>query len=123
MHKKTAILGLVLVLVLSVFAIAQTNSLDALIKTIQGILGNKGTPVYNAFLDTTIPKGKTVESAVSNVFSEGGTEKPSLPSAAIEASLQNSLSKPKPVTVAQGFLAPPKKSGSVGNEFNEQPSE
>ena len=123
MHKKTVILGLALVLVLSVFAIAQTNSFDTLIKTIQGILGNKGTPVYNSFLDTTVPKGKTVENTVSNVFSEGGTEKASPPSTTVESSLQNSLSKPKPVTVAQGFLAPDKKPGPVGNEFNEQPSE
>jgi len=122
MNKKAAILGLALVFALSMFAIAQTNSFDALIKAIQGALGNKGTPVYNSFLDTTVPKGKAIENAVSNVFSEG-PEKMSPPSAALETSLQNSLSKPKPVTVAQGFLAPAKKPGPVGNEFNEQPSE
>ncbi len=123
MQKKTIILGLAFMLVLSVFAIAQTNSFDTLIETIQGVLGNKGPSVYNSFLDTTVPKGKTVEKAVSNVFSEGGTEKPSLPSAAIESSIQNSLAKLKSVSVQQGFLAPAKNPGPIGNEFSEQPSE
>jgi hypothetical protein len=122
MYRKATILGLALVLVLSGFVIAQTDSFDTLIQTIQGLLGNKGTPVHNSFLDTVIPEGKVVEGTVSNTFSEEGAEEPASPSDTIESSLQEQLSS-KPVTLEQGFLMPAKEPGEVGNEFDEEPSE
>ena len=122
MHRKATILGLALVFVLSTFVIAQTNSFDTLIQTIQGLLGDKGTLVHNSFLDTTTPEGKAVEGTVSNAFSEGEAEEPTPPSDTIESSLQELLSA-KPVTLEQGFLMPAKEPGEVGNEFDEEPSE
>jgi len=122
MTRKAVVIGMALMFALSVFVIAQTNGFDALIKTIQGLLGEKGTPVHNSFLETTVPEGKVVEATVSNVFSEEGTEEAVAPTDTIESSLQGQLST-KPVTLEQSFLMPPKEPGPVGNEFDEQPSE
>jgi hypothetical protein len=122
MHRKATILGLALVFVLSTFVIAQTNSFDMLIQTIQGLLGDKGTLVHNSFLDTATPKGKAVEGTVSNAFSEEGEEEPAPPSDTIESSLQELLSA-KPVTLEQSFLTSAKEPGEVDNEFDEEPSE
>ena len=122
MHRKATILGLALVFVLSAFVIAQTDSFDALIQTIQGLLGDKGALVHNSFLDTATPEGKAVEGTVSNAFSEEGAEEPAPPSDTIESFLQEQLFS-KPVTLEQGFLMPAKESGEVGNEFDEEPSE
>jgi len=122
MHRKATILGLALVLVLSAFVVAQTNSFDALIQAVQGLLGDKGTTVHNSFLDTTVSDGKVVEGTVSNTFSEEAAEEPAPPSDTIESSVQASLST-KPVTLEQGFFMPAKEPGTVGNEFDEEPSE
>jgi len=122
MHRKATILGLALVFVLSTFVIAQTNSFDTLIQTIQGLLGDKGTLVHNSFLDTATPEGKAVEGTVSNAFSEEGAEEPGPPSDTVESSLQELLSA-KPVTLEQSFLTSAKEPGEVGNEFDEEPSE
>jgi|GEM_PF-1280538 hypothetical protein len=122
MHRKATILGLALVLALSTFVIAQTNSFDTLIQTIQGLLEDKGTPVHNSFLDTSVPEGKTLEGKASNAFSEEGEEEPNPPSDTIESSLQELLSA-KPATLEQGFLTSAKEPSEVGNEFDEEPSE
>lgn len=122
MHRKATIFGLALVFALSAFVVAQTNTFDALIQTVQGLLGDKGTPVHNSFLDTSVPEGKVVEGAVSDSFSEKPVQEPAPPSDTIESSVQESLSS-KPVTLEQGFLMPAKESDSVGNEFEEKPSE
>jgi len=122
MHRKATIIGVALLFALSVAVIAQTNSFDALVQAVQTLLGDKGAPVPNSFLDTTAPEGKSVEGNVSNAFSELEVETPAPPSDAIESVLQESLSA-KTVTVEQGFLLPDKEPGAIGNEFSEEPSE
>lgn len=122
MHRKATILGLALVFALSAFVVAQTGNFDTLIQTVQSLLGDKGTSVHNSFLDTSVPEGKVVERATSNSFSEEGGAEPAPPSDSIESSLQTLLST-KPATLEQGFLMPAKTPDSVGNEFDEEPSE
>jgi len=122
MHRKATILGLALVFALSAFVVAQTGTFDALIQTVQGLLSEKGAPVHNSFLDTTVSEGKVAEGTVSDSFSEETVEEPASPSDTIESSVQASLST-KPVALEQGFLMPAKEADSVGNEFDEAPSE
>jgi hypothetical protein len=122
MNRKATIVSLALMFALSLFTMAQTNGFDALIETIHGLLGDKGTPVHNSFLDTSSPEEKTVEGTAPQAFSEKAEEETVLPSDTIESSLQEQLSS-KPATLEQGFLTPAKEPGEVGSEFDEEPSE
>jgi hypothetical protein len=108
-----------LMVVLGTAALAQNHGLEALLQTIQSLLGEKGTG--QIFLNLTAPEEKTLETRAPQEFSELG-EEPTVSEEAISAAIQLAIPN-KVITVEQAFVQPPKEPGPVGNEFFEGPAD
>jgi len=108
-----------LVIVLGAMALAQNNGFEALLQTIQSLLGEKGTG--QVFLNLTAPEEKALETRAPQEFSELG-EEPALSEEAVLAAIQLAIPN-KVLTVEQAFVQPPKEPGPVGNEFSEGPAD
>ena len=122
MCKKVVVWGLGLAFLLSAILIAQTSSFDGLIEMIEGLLENKETTVQSTFLIQPPSEEKAVGESITNSFAEAEVEEPTAPSESIPATILPMLSD-KPMTLEQSFLMPSKEPDSIGNTFDEEPSE
>ena len=118
MIRRRAAVVVLAACALGLWVWAQTGGLEALEGAIQALLGEKQTG--QAFLNFAAAEGKTVETSAPQVLGPG--EEAPAPGEELLTAIEESLPE-KGLTVAHGFLLPPKEEGPVGNEFLVEPED